>query len=242
MDNVQFNQTFNALMRAQRALGACKEPLSIDGKPAIKDAIVQYDDGMSAFSGQKFTKEQSERLAGFTMLITKEFTNKVERLRGELALDDGLDINFVSSVDLDATDLEAKRDREFAAVISEFERRLGNSSPTVPVAVINSNPDSPAEMTAQNVVSSSLFLQILLDWRFQVFCTALLLAASAGLAISSFGIGAIAVPVLAVQACKAGAALGLSGLAMSVVGSFFKPVTNAPVATNGSQEPDAPRL
>lgn len=97
-------------------------------------------------------------------------------------------------------------------------------------------------LTPPQDVSSSFFLQVLLDWKFQVFCTALLLACTGGLAVSAFGIGAIAaVTVVPDVAFKAGAAVGLAGLAMSAVGYFFKPAPKAYDANDELAKTNEPR-
>ena len=72
-------------------------------------------------------------------------------------------------------------------------------------------------------VSDSLFLSILLDWKFQVFCSALLLAGTGGVAITAFGIGSLVIPAAVDTGLKLAAALGAAGLFSSVVSYLSKP-------------------
>lgn len=79
--------------------------------------------------------------------------------------------------------------------------------------------------TTPEDVSSNFFIQILMDWRFQVFCSALLLAGTTGLTLGAFGVGSLPLSMVADASLKTASVLGTAGLLSSAFCYFYTPST-----------------
>ena len=119
----------------------------------------------------------------------------------------------------DVKSLSSERDNVSIKMLFELKDPNRASTPTGMAHTLPTPPEG---------VSSSLFMRILLDWRFQLFCSALLLAGAAGLTLSPFGI--VTVPAAATVAFKAATAVGTAGLLSSTFCYFFKDTAGDAIA------------